>query len=355
MTLATKTVGVDQVLQHLEALESLGLPPRDRLCRGAGLEPALLAQPQGRLPRQVISRLYAEAERLSGDPLIGLRAGACSRARGLLGHLFLAGRTVAEGLSEIAPLGRVASDSLYFEFVRDVSVGWLRFGTETSDPTVLPLIEEYLGALIVQSLVGSVPGFRAVEVHFVHAPRGAAADYEAVLGGPVRFRQAHNAIGISSRDLALRIPTANPLVARLVADELGRQLELTEGSTFRMRVQRALVYLIDQGQVGSCEEVARRLGVGARTLQRRLHGDGTTFRSARDEVLREAALELLGNTSLPVQSVAEQLGFADAAAFSRAFRRWTGAAPGLWREDAQRAEGPAAVAAERHPPHRDLG
>ena len=72
------------------------------------------------------------------------------------------------------------------------------------------------------------------------------------------------------------------------------------------------------------ESVADVLGVSARTLQRRLGAMQTTFAVRRAEMLHRRALQLLRESSAPIETIAERLGYASRAAFERAFVRWTG-------------------------------
>ncbi len=78
------------------------------------------------------------------------------------------------------------------------------------------------------------------------------------------------------------------------------------------------------------EEIAHQLDRSARTLQRELAERGTSVRDLVDDVRRARAIELLAS-GLTVSEVAERLGFSEPGAFYRAFRRWTGKAPGAFR------------------------
>ena len=78
-------------------------------------------------------------------------------------------------------------------------------------------------------------------------------------------------------------------------------------------------------------EVADLYGVSRRTLSRHLKAEGRTFRQVRDEVLCELACTLLAETDLKLNQISEILNFSDPAAFTNAFRRWTGQAPSTWR------------------------
>jgi AraC-like DNA-binding protein len=73
------------------------------------------------------------------------------------------------------------------------------------------------------------------------------------------------------------------------------------------------------------------LHVSAATLQRRLAREGTSFRSLKDELRRDTAIGRLSTGTVTLAAVAIELGFADSAAFQRAFKSWTGSAPGAYR------------------------
>jgi AraC-like DNA-binding protein len=77
--------------------------------------------------------------------------------------------------------------------------------------------------------------------------------------------------------------------------------------------------------------VSLRLGLPLRTLNRRLAKQGTSVSALRDEVRRDTAYQLLGQGGLTAGEVGRLLGYAEPAAFSHAFRRWTGMAPTRWR------------------------
>ena len=68
-----------------------------------------------------------------------------------------------------------------------------------------------------------------------------------------------------------------------------------------------------------------------RTLQRALAREGVTFKEVRDDVLWDGVHGLLANPQCSVQAVAMQAGFADSAAFSKAFKRRMGCSPSDYR------------------------
>ena len=128
---------------------------------------------------------------------------------------------------------------------------------------------------------------------------------------------------------------AGPLIALLreVAKAIeGRAFERKappRATPFRAEVERRLEPLLASGGVG-IERVARDLGYSRQTLYRRLKAEGTTYERLLDGVRRRLALRFMSE-GLSVKAAAYRLGFSDPAAFSRAFKRWTGSSPSEMR------------------------
>lgn len=106
--------------------------------------------------------------------------------------------------------------------------------------------------------------------------------------------------------------------------------ETGEPGRFRREVERRLEPLLAGGPI-SIDAVARTLGLSRQTLYRRLRAEGTTFAELLDGLRRRLALTLIRDERVPVKEAAWRLGFSDPAAFSRAFKRWTGRSPSEMR------------------------
>lgn len=124
----------------------------------------------------------------------------------------------------------------------------------------------------------------------------------------------------------------SPLLALL--GQIGRAIETSAGarpatasaSSFRREVERQLEPLLELGAV-RIEAVAAVLGCSRQTLYRRLKAEGVTFAALLDSLRHRLALVYVRERGLPVKEAAWRLGFSEPAAFSRAYKRWTGASP----------------------------
>ena len=122
-------------------------------------------------------------------------------------------------------------------------------------------------------------------------------------------------------------PPANPFLSWLgEAARAAESRRKPSKSAFRARVERQIEPLLPTGDFG-IESVARALGASRQTLYRRLKAEGVTFEKLLDELRRRLALKLVREDGVSVKEAAYRLGFSDPAAFSRAYKRWTGSSP----------------------------
>jgi AraC-like DNA-binding protein len=173
--------------------------------------------------------------------------------------------------------------------------------------------------------------FQPLAVHFKHAARGDAAIYEAHFGCPVRFESGRDALLVS--DASLDVP--NRLGDATIAQFFDRHLEqelakIADEANLGRRVRLAVSQLLSEG-VPSVSLIASNLGMGARTLQRRLSDQGESFQNLVDQARRELAQQLLHETDYSLAEVAFLTGFAEQSGFTRAFKRWSGQTPRSYR------------------------
>lgn len=114
-------------------------------------------------------------------------------------------------------------------------------------------------------------------------------------------------------------------VAKAFESKAAERRQSPRTSPFRDEVEHRLESLLASGEVG-IERVARDLGYSRQTLYRRLKAEGVTYEQLLDGLRRRLALRFM-REGLSVKDAAYRLGFSDPAAFSRAFKRWTGTSP----------------------------
>ena len=126
------------------------------------------------------------------------------------------------------------------------------------------------------------------------------------------------------------LPTLNFLFGLRVGED---PLEIVRRSRHFMAMA-----LRDRRKLPSLEELARNLAVAPMTLRRRLQSAGTSFRVIRDELRREMAIDMLTNSRMSIEDIADRLDLCDSDALRRAFRGWTGMAPSEFRRKLVQAD-----------------
>jgi AraC-like DNA-binding protein len=165
-------------------------------------------------------------------------------------------------------------------------------------------------------------------------PRTAPADkepYRRHFRAPVRFNQESAILVFPARDLEIRIAGADRLLRTLLEERI-QKMKSGQGSEFSDDLRRLLrTRLTSTGC--SAENTAKLLAMHRRTLSRRLKGSGMGYRAIANEIRFEIARQLLEDTEVPLGQIAASLGYSEASAFTRAFRRWSGQTPTAWRGD----------------------
>jgi AraC-like DNA-binding protein len=318
-------------------LRELGIDP-EPVVRAAGLDPRQFEDENSVVPHDAVGRLYALSVARTRCFHFGLLVGqqATIRSLGISGLLMLHSTTVGDALrslvahfstqnrSAIVALG-VRGDIAIFSYAV------YQPNSESTDQIADVAIACVTNAL--RALLGSE--WNPVEVLLPRKSPVDAASFRRHFRAPVRFNQEMAAIVLSARDLERPISNADPVVRALLQQRV-LKLKGNGRSELVDEVRRLLRRQLMRERC-SAQEVARMLAMHRRTLNRRLNGSGKTYRAISDEVHFEMARQLLQDTQIPLCQISAALGFSEASAFTRAFRRWSGCAPSAWRKDEGRS------------------
>lgn len=298
-----------------------------------GLVPAYFHNPDNTLPSRSLARIFGRCVELTGTEhfglLVGERAGMPSL--GPVGYLMQSAPTVGRAL-EILRQNLQAHDRGGIALVNQ-GRGYAALGYAILDPDLEHGEQMMAAALaIVMNILRGLCGahWRPIQVHCAYAAPQDVAPYRRIFGASPRFDADASQLVFAEHWLSNPLPSADPLLHIFMQE---RVRELLAADTHDIKAQlrrflRAAVIAPDN----SLETAARYFGLHSRTLRRRLEAQGTSFRRIRDEVRFDAACQMLRQTRMPAGEIASVLGYADPAAFTRAFSRHAGVGPARWRE-----------------------
>ncbi|GAA1270688.1 AraC family transcriptional regulator [Saccharothrix xinjiangensis] len=177
-------------------------------------------------------------------------------------------------------------------------------------------------------LIGRRIPLRGVDLAYPEPPH--AAEYHLIFGAPLRFGAPTTTLRFDTRFLRMPVVQDEAALKRFLRGSPAELLSRRDyGADTSSLVRRVL-----GGGAAGLDEVAAGLGVSAPTLRRRLAAEGTSFREVREQLLRDQAVASLVRGGESVEELALRLGFSEASAFHRAFKRWTGSSPGAYRTGA---------------------
>ena len=262
---------------------------------------------------------------LAGQRTVGQALGQALRGFGLYLDDLSASLKVSAGSAAIVLANRIAADR------PDAR----RF----ADETLLVMLHGLLCWLAGRR----VPLSR---LDWAHAAPGHADEYRRMFSPVIRFDAPATAIHFDARLLQATISVdAASLRAFLRDAPQSVFLKQVAGAGWSERVRRQCQQALARGDAPpTLDSLAGALGLSPATLRRRLEAEGSTWQQLKDAVRRELALQYLAQPGRTVDDIAAQLGFNDASTFYRAFRKWTGSAPGAWRTAAGAVAGAGAAA-----------
>ena len=306
---------------------------RAALMARAGLRPADLEDPDSRLPFEAYVTLMRAARDLCDDPALALRFGeAVDLAElSIVGLIMNASATMGDAFAQMQRFGRLTleteglSDGPRFEMVVRNGQPWM---VDTrADPDAFPELTEGAFARLVCGPRRFLPQPHVLEVQVSHPAPAYRAEYDRIFQCPVTFSAGWNALRLDPRIATWPVALQPRYVFGVLtqkADDLLQELE--DLKTVRGRVEAVLLPLLHTGEVGA-DAVARTLGFSRQTLFRKLKAEAATYEQVLDGLRHRMALRYLTARKVSVNETAYLVGFSEPAAFSRAFKRWTGQSP----------------------------
>jgi len=280
--------------------------------------------------------LYRRAADVTGRPGIGLQVGAQLGIRdlGLFGRYVSEAPTLGHALvrsKDTVRYHETCSDVCFEYLGRDIrfiyhccgqsNIGWRQHG-DVIVCVLIDIVRCYLGPEWVPNYIEvchrSAARCRALEDHFgvpVVSDRTAVAIvFNKGLLGAAQIRGIALPGTVTRADVVRQGATLPPNFVGMAAHVVHQRLLM--GRT-------------------DLEGAAAKLGIGTRTFQRRLNGDGLSYNRLLSKCLKARAADLLAENELSVADIADALGYSSQTHFTRAFKRWAGVSPGKFRASVQ--------------------
>jgi len=316
-------------------LEEYGQDP-EPLFRRAEIDPALLKNPNARLPVHSCNVAWLRASSRIADPCFGVKAGEHWHPSmfGALGFAWLASTSLRTALGRLERYTDLVLERGAVE-VRDGRGGdvTVTLSYQGSPFTLPALADAMLSLLLRLCRLNAGDSLNPKRVTLFHSAPADAGPYFTYFRCPVEFDADRDSLTLDKKVVDQPLPSANPHLADLNDQEIIRYLARCCGDRVSDRVQATIIEQLASGAV-SADKVAQALHVSTRTLHRQLQGEGTTFKGLLEETRRKLAATYLRDEDISLTEISFMLGFSEPSAFTRAYRRWTGQSPSETRGEA---------------------
>lgn len=323
--------GVQPVLQ---VMKSLGVPAE--LClEDTGITDERLKSPDAAITLDEEFQFYRNLLKYSRDPMLGLKLGEIFRPEtyGLIGYAILSAATLRESMTMITEFDTLTFTHFRVRMNESSDSAFISFSHQYSVPE--DLIQVYSDRDIQATITGSryMQGMEMQPklVYLMHSDLANLSEYQEQFGCPVILGHHQNELHFDKAMLDLPLPKRNSETSsycreqcQLLLNQLSQQGSLVES------VRKMMVAV--PGEFPSIEKVAEKLGMSVRSLRRHLDSEGSSYRQLLNEIRWQLARDYL-QSSLPVEQIAELLGYSEPGNFSHAFKRWQGVSPKQYRAE----------------------
>jgi AraC-like DNA-binding protein len=333
------SASVPAIKQYLQSAEHCGVDWRSIL-EAVNIHPEVLEDNNKRIPGQNMERILALLITASEDPCFGLHTAQFIEpaSYSVLGYININCNTLRETLANTAIYEKIVGDMGVSSTHIDNGQVLQRWECRFRDPLVRRhVIENVLGSWKRYiSEFGHLDTSLADSVWFEHGPpedSDMLREYSDVFDCDVLFNQQASGFWFKEELLDVKLPQADRKLLKTLLDHATQILsEIDRDQPVNFRVRNLLRLMLKEREPSSAQ-IAERLNMSSRTLQRKLGAEGTQYQTVLSEVRLELALYYLENTTLSLDRIAHELGYGEARSFYRSFKQWTGRTAGSYRAE----------------------
>ncbi|AHM04532.1 Transcriptional regulator, AraC family [Roseibacterium elongatum DSM 19469] len=308
----------------------------DGLLRSVGLDPQAAWDPRQMIPAAAYYDMLETMATQTDVTDLPVRVGASMRCDdyGALGLAWKAAVDLHGSLSRIARYARLWTSVVRYELRPDPRgllfvlhrPGERRLGLRLSNETTL--------AATVSLARQVAPGpVTPLELRLQHPEPRSVAAHAAWFGCPLRFEAGCDALLFSPETMAQPNILGDDGISRYLISHLEAELsQITQDTPLIRQARASIAQSLSEG-VPKMADVARSLGLSARSFHRRLSEQGKSFQGLTEETRRDLAEGLLRDDRHSLAEIAFLTGFSEQSSFTRAFKRWLGTTPASYRRD----------------------
>ena len=275
--------------------------------------------------------VYRAVVEKSKDPCFGLHMGQDSTLAGSIGMMGASCANLKEAFEQGSAFFKMMGNISRFEFVHERPFYKMRLSLHGPWEQLAPdvAIHEVDGMLSFFTRIVGLNSHNMVSPYGVTFTRERLVNFDAyhkVFGVLPKTRCEYNEVIYREADMMTPMKAFNVDIFRVLKSHLEKVIHDARHHTVTAQVQSLLLAGMDY-QFPDMTEIAEKLHMSPRSLQRKLKEEGTTFKEIAQSAKCELAIQMLGTSDLSISEIAYTLGYSDDSNFNRAFKKITGHTP----------------------------
>jgi AraC-like DNA-binding protein len=313
---------------------------REDLIQLSGQTEEELAQDSSIVTDETYNNIIEYAIAVTKDPHLGLHMGEqlTLSAAGLIGQITQTCSTVKEALEYCCYFANLGCSALPMQLEPvgphyKISLGFNPLWPEKSPQAFRHTVLGTLVFTLQEFCALHKQRTHPLAIHLPWEPPTDLREYQRIFVAPIHFKTDEIAMVLHQNQVERKLLTADYNLLRLLvthAEEKSKQLQKNQ-YPFVQKV-RHLVLQLANPAFPTIEQIAAQLNLSIRSLQRRMKAESYSYGQLTEELRKEFALAYLKRADLSISDVAYLLGYTENSTFSRAFKRWQGVSPQVWRQ-----------------------
>ena len=307
----------------------------------ANLDYTDLIKTADRVPMEKMYALWEQAVIATENPSFGLLAASVFQPAYLkgIGLAWIASETLGKGLERfINNIGMVNTAVKIDLSTQGEEVILKYLAAEGAAPDTIKAhpcaIQLGLGFLLRMFRLAASRPVPVSKVYFKHPVSDAEKpDYETFFQCPIIDQHTFNGVAFETAVLNEPLPAADEALASLNDQAIREYMRSLEQSSLAQKVSECIAPILASG-CPTENEIAVRMHMSKRTLQRKLSAEGSSYGKLLSSLRSDLAKTYLRNSTLPITEIAYQLGYSSPSTFARAFKQSIGLTPNEFREHA---------------------
>ena len=308
----------------------------DLILERCGIDLSLIEDSEYRVSHEKLLHMWEVVGELSNDPDFSLHLATEGPTApfNAAGFSVMTSKNLREMLSSLEKYVVVFSDNGRFKTIEDTETAKVVIDLSSGWPASRQHTDFWL-VFFWRNLSSNVGWtLPLLEVGFRHDQPADTSVYEAVFGCDLKFNQEENYFSFPRVYLDYQSISADPAMHKVHESQALKQLHALTESGILNKVKKAVFQSLPAKDI-ELKDIAELLNLTPRTVQRNLSREGSTFKKLVDEARKDYTLAEIRDTSFAISEIAYRLGYKDLSSFYRAFKRWTGTTPNIYREQSR--------------------